>query len=468
MIAKILQSARSFQAVYYNEHKVSEQKAVLLAAHNFPTLDTQWDKKQYIDYLKQVASLNPNVKNKQFHAVISTKGQAHSAAELKVIAEQYVQRMGYGDNPYLLYFHQDTQNNHLHIVTTRVNTEGVKIAHGFEKKRSLGHIEGIMKQLSEQKDIGINLEKELLGYQFSSPTQLKMLAEQRGFSTQTTREGTLEILKNGIPIVQIPSALLEKHIAKNQSKAKNTATTERKKMLKAILIKYKTDKTTEELTALMRDKFGVELVFHTSEGKDKPYGYTIIDHSTKSIFKGSEVLKLSEIYELNIEKGTEKGSKMGNKNESENAHKSAIKAIVEPLNEINERVGEQISEQENEQISEQVTEQLNQYLDDHGLYIFEKEGKLHLIDELNNETIDLSDVKNLNDKEHFDFINLDENQLFMDVNNNLSADEFGALYFNDPSENEFEAGMKAHVTLAGADEQDTDRRRKSNQKGVKR
>jgi hypothetical protein len=48
MIAKIMQSAKSFQAVYYNEHKVSEQKAQFLGATNFPITSTSWDKNQYI------------------------------------------------------------------------------------------------------------------------------------------------------------------------------------------------------------------------------------------------------------------------------------------------------------------------------------------------------------------------------------------------------------------------------------
>ena len=52
----------------------------------------------------------------------------------------------------------------------------------------------------------------------------------------------------------------------------------------------------DELRQLMHEKFGIDLVFHGS--KDKPYGYTIIDHKTKTVFKGSEVLKLSELLQF--------------------------------------------------------------------------------------------------------------------------------------------------------------------------
>ena len=52
----------------------------------------------------------------------------------------------------------------------------------------------------------------------------------------------------------------------------------------------------DELRTLMKEKFGIDLVFHGS--KDKPYGYTIIDHQTKTVFKGGNVWKLSELLQF--------------------------------------------------------------------------------------------------------------------------------------------------------------------------
>jgi Relaxase/Mobilisation nuclease domain len=143
MIAKIMQSSNSFQAVYYNEQKVVEQKAELLAAVNFEgnlTAVDFWQKADYIKYFNDITQQNSRVKRKQFHAVISTKGYEHTADELKIIAEEYIKRMGYGDNPYLIYFHQDTNNNHVHIVSTRVNTEGVKVKDSFERQNILNQL----------------------------------------------------------------------------------------------------------------------------------------------------------------------------------------------------------------------------------------------------------------------------------------------------------------------------------------
>jgi hypothetical protein len=44
----------------------------------------------------------------------------------------------------------------------------------------------------------------------------------------------------------------------------------------------------------LKEKFGVELVFHGKEAKS-PYGYTVIDHSKKAIFKGGEIFPLRDL-----------------------------------------------------------------------------------------------------------------------------------------------------------------------------
>ena len=45
----------------------------------------------------------------------------------------------------------------------------------------------------------------------------------------------------------------------------------------------------------MKDKFGINLVFHTGKGHTKPYGYTLIDYRNKRVLKGGEVMDLKEL-----------------------------------------------------------------------------------------------------------------------------------------------------------------------------
>jgi Relaxase/Mobilisation nuclease domain len=192
MIAKIMKSSNSFQAVYYNEQKIEVGKAELMVAANFNqcginSMNTL-AKSDYIAYFMALSKLDDRVKNRQFHAVLSAKGQSYNAEELKTLAEEYLYCMGYGSNPYLIYFHQDTDNNHVHLISTRVNTEGVKINDSFEKRESLRHIDNIMNQIPRQELTGANIANVFLAYGFTTEGQLKTLIEN-----QTNKSYVVEI-----------------------------------------------------------------------------------------------------------------------------------------------------------------------------------------------------------------------------------------------------------------------------------
>ncbi len=59
-----------------------------------------------------------------------------SDVELSAIAEEYMKRMGYGAQPYVVFKHHDISRHHLHIVSVRVNEQGKKINDKFERRRS--------------------------------------------------------------------------------------------------------------------------------------------------------------------------------------------------------------------------------------------------------------------------------------------------------------------------------------------
>lgn len=247
-----MKSSNSFQAVYYNEQKVMEQKAELLAAVNFEGSLTAADflsKNDYIRYFNEVSNLNPRVSRKQFHAVISTKGNAHTPEELKTIAEEYLKRMGYSDNPYLLYFHQDTDNNHVHIVSTRVNTEGLKINDSFEKKESLRHIQNIMEQIPRWELDGKNIADEVMQYQFLTEAQLKLLIEQRGYAVGTDENRHLKIMKDKRIVAKIDC----KDISDKLKSYRDTIDRRRIKELKALIKEYNQGNTSHLNTSLTTD-----------------------------------------------------------------------------------------------------------------------------------------------------------------------------------------------------------------------
>jgi hypothetical protein len=348
MIAKIMKSAHSFDAVYYNENKIVEQKAEMLTAANFQTTGTNLNflsQNDKISYFSKISNLNPRVKNKQFHAVISTKGQEHTAEELKSIAEAYIKKMGYGENPYILYFHRDTDNNHVHIVSTRVDKNGEKVDDSFERKRSLAIIKEIMSQSNRREWTPQNIVDDAFQYRFSTEGQLKTLLEMKGYSMQRGDDGGYEIWKDNLYVASIDNGRLKEKIKQPKDAA-------RAQQLKAIFMKYKEGRGEQELQAFLKDKFGLDLIFHQSDKAQTTYGYTVIDHGKKQVFKGSDILKMSEIL-----KYTEGGSH--------------VKTVNEILNK-NER------------------DTLMDYMDKHDLIFMESNQCFFLIDRLNDVVFDMT------------------------------------------------------------------------------
>ena len=47
--------------------------------------------------------------------------------ELQDIAREYLEKMGFGNQPYMVYKHEDIDRHHLHIVTVRVDGDGRSI-----------------------------------------------------------------------------------------------------------------------------------------------------------------------------------------------------------------------------------------------------------------------------------------------------------------------------------------------------
>ena len=194
MVVVVLKAATSFAGIDYNERKNEEGKSELLVAENFAMNPDNLKKSDYIAYMESVCRTNPAVKAKQFHAVISCKGREYSAEDLKNVALQYINKMGYGNNPYMIYFHSDTENNHVHIVSTRVQKNGQKVKDNMEAVRSQKVINQIMNvdlALKAKDDISKYME-----FSFSTVQQYKLLLEQSGWKLRE-KDGLLILYKGG-------------------------------------------------------------------------------------------------------------------------------------------------------------------------------------------------------------------------------------------------------------------------------
>ncbi|WP_317224473.1 relaxase/mobilization nuclease domain-containing protein [Chryseobacterium sp. Y16C] len=310
----------NFPGVDYNDKKVDKGKGELMLMKNFPSLiNKDSDKQQVRNYLKAI-SKSTKVQKPQFHAVISTKFQNHTKEELTKISEDFMDKMGYGEQPYIAVFHNDTENNHIHIVSTRVDKQtGKKIDDRYEKLKAQKALAQVMEKL-----YGIN-EKEkldkLLTYKIGSFQQLKTLLNRNGYQLieNTNDERSITISKNGI---------VQRSFSADQIVFSNTVNEKRVKQIRAIFSKYKglySNKVfrvhdyrkleamlpeekykdhwkpeiefESELQKKLRDLFGIDIVFHHKDDK-KPFGYTLIDRKTGAVYKGSEIVKMGDLFEF--------------------------------------------------------------------------------------------------------------------------------------------------------------------------
>ena len=53
--------------------------------------------------------------------------------QLAYIAIEYMRKLGYGDQPYLVYKHTDIDRHHIHIVGSRVDENGKPLNDKFEQ-----------------------------------------------------------------------------------------------------------------------------------------------------------------------------------------------------------------------------------------------------------------------------------------------------------------------------------------------
>lgn len=84
--------------------------------------------------------LNPGVKKPVIHFSLNPSPKDHATEEqMTFLAQEFMQRMGYGDQPYIVYLHRDIEREHMHIVSVRVDSNGQEIPYRYDLKRAMAH-----------------------------------------------------------------------------------------------------------------------------------------------------------------------------------------------------------------------------------------------------------------------------------------------------------------------------------------
>ena len=138
MIAKISSTENLGGALGYNFKKVGKGEAsILLAAELYQNNDGNYTMEDVLADMEALIPEKCRTKKTVFHCSLNPHPDDKiSDEQLVQVAREYMEALGYGKQPYIVFKHNDIAREHIHIVSLRVDDEGRKINDRFEKRRS--------------------------------------------------------------------------------------------------------------------------------------------------------------------------------------------------------------------------------------------------------------------------------------------------------------------------------------------
>ena len=337
MVAIIKQGKSLRRAFQYNENKLKEGDATLLATENFPFNISAENGYMGLKMLEKVAELKQDVQVNSVHISLNfSPEEKFSDEKMKLIAKEYMEKIGFGDQPYLVYRHHDSGHEHCHIVTTNITLDAQRISlHNIgklkseparielEKKYGLAKAEDHRKDLVSMKPVDArkvmygkidtkraigNVLAEILNkFKFTSLPELNAVLNLYNVHAERGTEGSRLYQHNGLqyrvldadgdPVgAPIKASLFhDRPTLKNLEKLfirNDVARQQYKKRLQtniSFILKSKRPASLQELKDLLHRE-GIRLVPRLNK-EGVIYGVTYIDLKTKCIFNGSALGK---------------------------------------------------------------------------------------------------------------------------------------------------------------------------------
>ena len=332
MVAKISFGSSLYGALAYNGEKINKEEGKLLATNKI--FDDCSGKTSITNALRDfLRYLSPHIRTEKPVVHISLNPHPDDVLtdmDMENIAREYLERMGYGNQPYMVYKHEDIDRHHMHIVTIRVDENGKcldsrynyhkskAITRDLEEKYNLNKADRKQCQADNplrkvdisqgyvKKQVANTVKSLCATYRFQSLGEYRALLSLYNISLEEVRgevggreyhgfvysatDGQGNKVGNPFKASKIDRSVgaeaIEKRFAYSAKKFK-----EDKKLsemtrhsVEAVLKQtYHKDKFVELLKAK-----GIDVVFrHTADGRI--YGATFIDHRTQSVFNGSRL-----------------------------------------------------------------------------------------------------------------------------------------------------------------------------------
>jgi|SRR6185503_9150198 len=338
MVAKIKIGKSVRGILRYNENKVETGHAQCIAASGYGMEHSALDFHQKLNRLTKLQDKNPRVKTNALHISLNfDPSEKLTVQQLAAITERYMEKIGFGNQPCLVYRHLDAGHPHIHLVTTNVQKNGKAISlHNIGRQRSeparkaIEHEFGLVpaESRSQKQAQGLKpfpVEKLQYGkietkraitnivgtivrqYSFTSLPELNTVLRLYNVTADRGEEDTRMYQKNGlvysatddhgnkIGVAIKASALynkptlnnLQEQFRKNAQSRKLYKELLKNRVEKAICNRPKFSRN--DLQYLLQ-KENIKIVFRENK-EGRLYGITFIDQYKKSVFNGSDLGK---------------------------------------------------------------------------------------------------------------------------------------------------------------------------------
>ena len=332
MIAKISATENLGGALGYNFKKVEKGEAnILLAAELYQNKEGRYTMEEVFADMEALIPKKCRTKKTVFHCSLNPHPDEKLSDETLVkIAKEYMEALGYGKQPYIVFKHNDIAREHIHIVSLRVDSRGQKTNDRFEKRRSKKITDALetrfglipsskvtdkaMKE-TPKVDIGKGNIKEqvasvvrtvLKHYRFCSLGELNAVLSKYNLATEEVKTEFRGKKYNGL--VYVPTddkgnkvstpihasdigrgvgyTAVQNKMLKSNQMVKPLIPTVRRKVLEVM----RTSPQTEERLRQRLEEQGLRVIIRKNEG-GRIYGITFIDDEKGIALNGSRLGK---------------------------------------------------------------------------------------------------------------------------------------------------------------------------------
>lgn len=332
MVADIHKSSNLYGTLAYNQDKIDTGKGQILETNRvFVPYDGQFRVSDCVQDFERTMPSTVKTGKPIIHISLNPHPDDKlTDAQLADISREYLEKMGFGGQPYMIFKHEDIDRQHIHIVSIRVRGDGSlisdskdyersrKITDALEKKYGLkpkGQSRGEAWQLSPVDPAAGNLKKQVAGvirplsqmYRFQSIAEYRALlslynigvekveGENKGNRYEGLVYSALDADGNRVG-KPLKSSLFGKSEGVTALEEKMQSAGEAIKGGKlsagtkaAVADALQNTRTEKQFRDALRKK-GIDVVLRRSD-QGRIYGATFIDHNSRTVLNGSRLGK---------------------------------------------------------------------------------------------------------------------------------------------------------------------------------